>query len=108
MTRPAPTAACPGQLITVLDPDDGAVLLRFIPELGNTGVAGGAYRLLAPCPGCSEPGGTREVPTLSVAGLADLAHSPFDVLGGGHEEEPVQTPVEFFDDPGHTGDCRLR
>ena len=43
----------PGQLITVEDPDDPDVVLRFLPETGNTGTGGGAYLLLDACPGCS-------------------------------------------------------
>jgi hypothetical protein len=42
----------PGQLITVADPDDPEVVLRFVPETGNTGIGGGAYLLLDACPGC--------------------------------------------------------
>ena len=64
----------PGQLITVHDPDDPTAVLRFIPEPGNTGTGGGAYLLLDACPGCSDRTTVREVPTLSIAGLADLGH----------------------------------
>ena len=48
-------------------------MLRFIPEPGNTGGDGGAYLLLAACPGCSRPGAVRDVPTLSVATLPTSA-----------------------------------
>lgn len=103
----------PWQLITVHDPDATAVL-RFIPEPGNTGYGGGAYLLLGPCPGCSsdaecgDPATVGDVPTVSVAILADLGRSaltPHHGDGGPHTGE---VPVEFFDDPGHALDCPLR
>jgi len=106
----------PGQLITVHDPDvpdNPAAVMRFIPEPGNTGYGGGAYLLLAPCPGCSNlarrggPEPLGEVPTVSVAVLADLSGaltSPDSDEGF----DPERVPVEFFDDPGHALDCPLR
>jgi hypothetical protein len=84
------------------------IVLRFIPEPGTLGTAGGAYLLLAACPGCSEPDAVRGVPMLSVADLADLARSPIAAPGGGLEPDPDHVPVEFFDDPGHAPDCPLR
>jgi len=38
---------------TVEDPDGPDVVLRLVPETGNTGTGGGAYLLLDACPGCS-------------------------------------------------------
>jgi hypothetical protein len=101
-------AGMPGQLITVQDPDDPDTVLRFIPEPGNLGTAGGAYLLLAACPGCSEPDAVREVAILSVADLADLARSSLDSPGSGQDPDPDHVPVEFFDDPEHAPDCPLR
>ena len=98
----------PGQLITVQDPDDSTVQLRFIPEPGNTGTGGGAYLVLTPCPGCSLPDAVREVPTLSVACLADLGDRPRAPSAIGAELNLEQTPVEFFDDPAHRPSCPLR
>jgi hypothetical protein len=98
----------PGQLVTVQDPDDPTVQLRFIPEPGNTGTGGGAYLLLTPCPGCSLPDAVREVPTMSVASLADLGDALVASPAGGLKDELDQVPVEFFDDPGHTLSCPLR
>ena len=97
----------PGALITVQDPDDPTVLLRFIPEPGNTGTGGGAYLLLAACPACSRPDRVREVPTLSIACLADLGAGAASA-DGGRRYEPDQVAVEFFDDPQHEPDCPLR
>jgi len=98
----------PGQLIIVQDPDDPTVLLRFIPEPGNTGTGGGAYLLLTACPGCSRPDYVREVPTLSVACLADLGDRSLAPSAVGVELNLEQTPVEFFDDPAHRPSCPLR
>ena len=98
----------PGQLITLQDPDDPTVLLRFIPEPGNTGIGGGAYLMLRPCPGCSGPGTIREVPTLPVSSLADLGRTPSVGSQGGLMHEPDQVPVEFFEDSEHAPDCPLR
>jgi hypothetical protein len=106
----------PGQLITVHDPDDPdnpAAELRFIPELGNTGVGGGAYLLLAPCPACNSgprggnPALVGDVPIVSVAILADLSRGLTSWCGD-EAPDPEQVPVEFFDDPGHARDCPLR
>ena len=93
----------PGQLITVQDPDDPTVLLRFIPEPGNTG----AYLLLAACPACSRLDRVRKVPTLSIACLADLGAGAAST-DGGRRYEPDQVAVEFFDDLQHEPDCPLR
>jgi hypothetical protein len=62
-----------GLLITVENVDDPDVVLRFIPETGNTGTGGGAYLLLDACPGCSGGScGVREIPVAAATGLADL------------------------------------
>ena len=97
-----------GQLIIVQDPDEPTVLLRFIPEPGNIGAGGGAYFLLTACPGCSRPDAVREVPTLSVASLADLGRALADSLACYPMPVLDRVPVEFFDDPGHAPDCPLR
>jgi hypothetical protein len=105
----------PGQLITVHDPDDSATVLRFIPETGNTGSGGGAYLLLDLCPGCSTDRQSREVPMMSIAGLADLGlyqqHARSPALGGPATDVDgarPEVPIEFFDDPGHAPHCPLR
>ena len=102
--------AMPGQLVTVHDPDDPTVVLRFIPEPGNTGTGGGAYLLLGACPGCSDLDTLRDVPILSIATLADLGHARDPLRGPrpGDQAELDRVPVEFFDDPAHTPDCPLR
>lgn len=106
----------PGQLITVRDPDDPAIVLRFIPETGNTGGGGGAYLLLDSCPVCSTDQQPREVPMMSVAGLADLGHYQQQHTGRATTSGPTtvtaerhpEVPVEFFDDPTHDPHCPLR
>lgn len=102
----------PGQLIIVDDPDDPAMVLRLIPETGNTGAGGGAYLLLDSCPGCSTGRESHEVPMMSIAGLADLglyqqqAHSL--TADGFTADTLLDNPIEFFDDPGHASGCPLR
>lgn len=65
----------PGQMITVDDPDDRDLMLRFSPETGNTGLSGGAYLLLDVCPGCGGHPRTRgEVPMVAITGLAELGN----------------------------------
>ena len=55
----------PGQLITVEDPGDPAVVLRLLPETGNIGTGGGAYLLLDACPGCSRDRDSGDVPVMA-------------------------------------------
>jgi hypothetical protein len=89
----------PGQLITVDDPDDPDVVLRFIPETGNIGTGGGAYLLLDACPGCnSDPRNSGDVPVVAISGLAELGHYQHCLR---LNLEPPPVPVEFFDDPAH-------
>ena len=95
----------PGQLITVYDPDDPEVVLRFIPDVDNTGTGGGAYLLLDACPGCPVGlAGAGDVPMTSITGLADLGRYQHRREQG----EPLEVPVEFFDDPAHAPDCPRR
>jgi hypothetical protein len=96
----------PGQLITVQDPEDPGVVLRFLPETGNTGTGGGAYLLLDNCPACNtDPHSTGQVPMVAITGLADLGHYQHCLR---LNLEPPPVPVEFFDDPAHAPDCPLR
>jgi hypothetical protein len=95
-----------GQLITVEDPDDPDVVLRFLPETGNTGTGGGAYLLLDACPGCSgDPRSSGEVPVVAITGLADLGHYQHCLR---LNLDPPPVPIEFFDDPAHAPDCPWR
>jgi hypothetical protein len=98
-------AGVPAPLILVQDPADPEVVLRFLPETGNTGTGGGAYLLLDACPGCSGDPHSGDVPVAAISGLADLGnyqHAARLHLGS----PPV--PVEFFDDSAHTPACSLR
>jgi hypothetical protein len=96
----------PGHLITVHDPDDAGVVLRLLPETGNTGTGGGAYLLLDNCPGCNtDPHSTGQVPMAAITGLADLGHYQHCLR---LNLEPPPVPIEFFDDPAHAPDCPLR
>lgn len=96
----------PGQLITVDDPDDPDVVLRFIPETGNIGTGGGAYLLLDACPGCSgDLHISGEVPVATIRGLADLGNYQHSIR---LNLDPPPVPVEFFDDPAHATNCPLR
>jgi hypothetical protein len=96
----------PAQLITVEDPDDPDVVLRFLPETGNTGTGGGAYLLLDACPRCSgEPRNSGDVPVVAITGLADLGHYQHCLR---LHLDPPPVPIEFFDDPAHAPDCPLR
>ena len=95
-----------GLVIAVEDPDDPDIVLRFLPETGNTGTGGGAYLLLDACLGCSgDPASRGEVPVAAITGLADLGlyHHCLRL-----NLDPPPVPVEFFDDPAHAPDCRLR
>ena len=59
-----------GLVIAVEDPDDPDIVLRFLPETGNTGTGGGAYLLLDACLGCSgDPASRGEVPVAAITGL---------------------------------------
>lgn len=62
-----------GQLIAVADPGDPEVVLRFLPETGNTGI-GGADLLLDACPGCGSNPRSGEVPVVAISDLAELGH----------------------------------
>jgi hypothetical protein len=96
----------PGQLITVQDPDDPDIVLRLVPETGNTGTGGGAYLLLDACPGCSgNPRSREDVPVVAISGLADLGHYQHCLR---LNLDPPPVPVEFFEDPAHAPDCPLR
>jgi hypothetical protein len=96
----------PGLLITVEDPDEPDIVLRLVPETGNTGTGGGAYLLLDACPGCSgDPRSRGDVPVVAISGLADLGHYQH-CLRLNLDAPPV--PVEFIDDPAHAPDCALR
>jgi hypothetical protein len=95
----------PGQLITVHDPDDAGVVLRFVPETGNTGTGGGAYLLLDACPGCGGDSHSGDVPMVAITGLADLGHYHHCLR---LNLDPSPLPVEFFDDPAHAPDCPRR
>ena len=81
----------PGQLITVQDPDDPTVLLRFIPEPGNTGTGGGAYLLLDACPACSRPDSAPgEVPTAVDRRAWPTSAIRDCVAGGDLELDPIR------------------
>lgn len=103
-------------MITVHDPRDPALVLRFIPEFGNLGNSGGAYLPLASCPGCSTDRVPRAVPMMAVAVLVDLGlyqqhaqlRPPGDAAGTGVGPRRPAVPVEFFEDPGHARDCPTR
>ena len=95
----------PGQLITVEDPGDPAVVLRFLPETGNIGTGGGAYLLLDACPGCSGDPHSGDVPVMAITGLADLGHYQHCLR---LHLDPPPVPVEFFDDPAHASGCPRR
>lgn len=95
---------------------------RFVPEIGNTGLGGGAYLLLDECPaGCggADPSfgvGGGIVPMVSVSTLADLGrYLEFTRLVADGDPDPdegeddrPEVPVEFFDDPGHGTGCTMR
>ena len=95
----------PGQLITVEDPGDPAVVLRFLPETGNIGTGGGAYLLLDACPGCSGDPHSGDVPVMAITGLADLGHYQHCLR---LHLDPPPVPIEFFDDPAHASACPRR
>ena len=110
MSRWATTRSCayggvPGQLIAVADPGDPEVVLRFLPETGNTGLGGGASLLLDACPGCGSDPRSGKVPVAAISGLAELGHYQHSLRLG---LDPPPVPVEFFDDPAHAPDCPLR
>jgi hypothetical protein len=92
----------PGQLITVEDPDDPDIVLRFLPETGNTGTGGGAYLLLDSCPGCSGDPRSRDVPVAVIRGLADLGHYQHCLR---LNLDPPPLPIEFLNDPAHAPNC---
>jgi hypothetical protein len=95
----------PGQLISVEDPGDPDVVLRFLPETGNIGTGGGAYLLLDACPGCTGDPHSRDVPVLAITGLADLGHYQHCLR---LHLDPPPMPIEFFEDPAHASGCPRR
>jgi hypothetical protein len=90
----------------VEDPDDPDIVVRLVPETGNTGTGGGAYLLLDACPGCSgDPRSKGTVPVVAITGLADLGHYQHCLR---LNLDPPPVPLEFIDDPAHAPDCPLR
>jgi hypothetical protein len=89
----------------VADPGDPEVVLRFLPETGNTGIGGGAYLLLDACPACGSDPHSEDVPVVAISGLAELGHYQHCLR---LKREPPPVPVEFFDDPAHAPNCPLR
>ena len=61
---------------TVEDPDDPDIVLRLVPETGNTSTGGGAYLLLEPVPAAAATRAPRAIALMHHAiGLVRLRRS---------------------------------
>ena len=97
----------PGQLITVQDPDDPTVLLRFIPEPGNTGTGAAPISCSPPARrAVGSTGSVRYRPCRSRVLPTSARELPQPTAAAG--TSPIRYAVEFFDDPQHEPDCPLR